>query len=337
MRIKTVASWAIFLFWIFTAEALSFESPPPNLEPNVVLVTLDGIRWNEIFEGSDPELTGAPSETVMPHLTHDLAHEGLLFGDSKTSSVWVANSVNMSLPGYQSIFAGFPTRCYTNFCRPTRARTFPEDLAARYHFDHHQMAAFASWSQIARAYARPRAPVYLNAGLTPAGLEDPFHAYLDQIQMEDIPKWNRPGIWTARYDRFTYAHALHHLKTQHPRFLYLSLLDADEEAHDGNYRAYLNTLQTYDRWIREIADTLDSMGEYGRNTLLIVTTDHGRGKGGKRWMKHGMRYPESHRIFMYLRGRGIKPGSRVIPGTTLTHNSIRKIVENTLSSVAVKF
>jgi hypothetical protein len=337
MRIKTMASWALFIFWIFTAEALSFESPLPNAAPNVVLVTLDGIRWNEIFEGSDSELTGTPSETVMPHLTQDLAREGMLLGDTKTSSVFVANSVNMSLPGYQSIFAGFPTRCYTNFCRTTRVRTFPEELVSRYHFDHRQMAAFASWSQIARAYSRPGAPVYLNAGLKPSGLEDPFHAYLDRIQMEDIPKWNRPGIWTARYDRFTYAHALHHLKTEHPRFLYLSLLDADEEAHAGHYQAYLDSLKTYDRWIREIADTLDSMGEYGRNTLLIVTTDHGRGKGGNRWMNHGMRYPESHRIFMYLRGRGIDPGTHPIPGTVLTHNAIKTIVEKTMSSASFRF
>jgi hypothetical protein len=112
----------------------------------------------------------------------------------------------------------------------------------------------------------------------------------------------------------------------------LSLLDADEYGHAGNYPEYLSALRTYDQWIREIADYLDSSGEYGKNTLLVVTTDHGRGKGGKkgeRWREHGFKFPESRHIWIYLRGLGIQAGALPLPGTQMNHHSVKALVLNT--------
>jgi membrane-anchored protein YejM (alkaline phosphatase superfamily) len=291
---------------------------PSLAEPNVILITLDGIRWQEVFQDS-----------AMPHLSGDLAREGVLLGDELNSSVRVSNPVNMSLPGYQSIFLGTNHFCFSNFCKSVRKETFPETLQNALEFSKNEMAAFASWEQIKRAYQREDSQLFLNAGLDPTGLQDPVHEALDQEQKEVIPKWNRPGIWSARFDRFTYAHALHFLKTKKPRFLYMGLLDADEWGHAGNYPEYLKTLQTYDGWIREIADFLDQSGDYGKNTLLIVTTDHGRGVGGDKWREHGIKHPESAKIWLYLRGLGIEPGAKPIPGTSLSHLSIKPMILRT--------
>jgi hypothetical protein len=317
--------------WLLTAVLLCWGPLARAEDPNVILITLDGVRWSEVFEGTDPELTEAPREPIMNHLTGELALEGMLLGDRENSWVTVANPVNMSLPGYQSIFAGAPTGCYTNFCRTIRHQTFPEQLQKEFGFSPDEMAAFASWSQIRRAYARRGSKLYLNAGDAPSRIEDPVHVAIDGEQARNPAPWNRPGIWRARYDRYTYAHALHYLKTKRPRFLYLSLLDADEYAHAGNYEGYVASLKSYDQWIREIADTLDASGEYGRNTLLIVTTDHGRGDG-KDWTEHGFFHPESERIWMYLRGKGIAPGSSPLPGTHLSHNSVRMLVESAFNA-----
>ncbi len=300
------------LFWFFSTIQII---PSALADPNVILVTLDGIRWEDVFRDSS-----------MPHLTGDLAQEGVLLGDEVTSSVHVSNPVNMSLPGYQSIFLGSSHFCFSNFCKPVRKETFPESIQKSLGFSKNQMAAFASWEQIKRAYFREDSPLFLNAGLDPSGLQDPVHEAIDREQQEVVPKWNRPGIWSARFDRFTHAHALHFLKKNHPRFLYLSLLDADEWGHAGNHPEYVKTLNTYDNWIREIADVLDQSGDYGKNTLLIVTTDHGRGSEGIRWQDHGIKIPESKRIWIYLRGMGIEPGGRPIPGSTLNHLSLKPMI-----------
>lgn len=313
--------------WLLTAVFLLLSSAARAENPNVILITLDGVRWSEVFEGTDPELTEAPRVPIMSHLTGELTLEGMLLGDRETSWVDVANPVNMSLPGYQSIFAGSPTGCYTNFCRTIRRETFPEQLQKKFGFSTDEMAAFASWGQLRRAYARRGSPLYLNAGATPSGIPDPFHQAIDEEQSRNPAPWTLPGIWTSRYDRYTWAHALHYLKTKHPRFLYVSLLDADEYAHTGNYQGYIGALKNYDNWIREISDLLDASGEYGRNTLLIVTTDHGRGNGDD-WTEHGFLFPESKRIWMYLRGKGITPGSKPLPGTRLTHNAVKMLVES---------
>lgn len=302
------------LLLLFLNPFLSF-SVPARAEPNVILVTLDGIQWESVFRNS-----------AMPHLTGDLASEGVLLGDEIDSTVHVSNPVNLSLPGYQSIFLGSTPFCYSNFCKGVQRETFPEVIQRSLNLDPGKMAAFASWEHLKRAYKRSSSPLYLNAGLDPANLADPVHDRIDLEQAASIPKWNRPGIWSARYDSFTYAHALHFLKSRQPRFLYLSLLDADEWGHAGNHPEYLKTLGSYDQWIREIADVLDQSGKYGKNTLLVVTTDHGRGRGGERWREHGRKYPESKRIWLYLRGAGIEPGARPDPGTTLSHLSVREII-----------
>ena len=331
--------------WNITAAALTvlayaFAVPASAMGssgPNVIFITLDGVRWHEVFKGTDPELTGAPSEIIMPYLNGDLAQQGLLLGDRIQSFVQVSNRCNLSLPGYQSIFTGHPTSCTSNFCSRVRNETFPEALQARFGFNPIEMAGFASWSRIRRAYSTRKSDLYLNAGLKPSELNGSSHEELDDLQSQDVPDWNRPHIWSSRYDRYTFAHGFEFLKENHPRFLYIGLLDSDEHAHAGDYPAYVESLRTYDSWIREIADYLDSSGDYGKNTLLIVTTDHGRGQGGDRWQDHGRKLPESNQIFMYLRGFGIKAGTELIPGLTLTHDSIRNLIESAFSGIPFEF
>ena len=67
---------AVFLLWA----PITFAEGP-----NVILITLDGVRWSEVFEGTDPDLTGAPRVPIMNHLTGELALEGMLLGDQQTS------------------------------------------------------------------------------------------------------------------------------------------------------------------------------------------------------------------------------------------------------------
>jgi hypothetical protein len=188
------------------------------------------------------------------------------------------------------------------------------------------MAAFASWGRITRAYSRKGSDLYLNAGLQPSELTGQIHQELDESQIREVPPWSQSRTGGSRYDRFTFGHAFAFLKEHHPRFLSILLLDPDEYAHRGDYPNYIKALEACDTWIREISDYLNASGDYGRNTLLIVTTDHGRGNGEK-WREHGRSLPESRNIWLYLRGPGFTSTQPTLPGVTLNHDSIRTLIE----------
>ena len=96
---------------------------------NLILVTADGLRWQELFTGIDPALmnekaTGmqngaalrkklwreSPEErrrALMPFFWGKLAPAGVVLGNvRKSSSVRVTNGFRVSYPGYSEILTG---------------------------------------------------------------------------------------------------------------------------------------------------------------------------------------------------------------------------------------
>src|SRR6187200_2232539 len=97
---------------------------------HVLFVTLDGMRWQELFGGLAPELLTkqeggvsdpVPSETrfggatpeerrakLLPFFWTDVAAKGQVFGDATRRSVArVTNGLRFSYPGYNEMLAGF--------------------------------------------------------------------------------------------------------------------------------------------------------------------------------------------------------------------------------------
>ena len=97
-------------------------------DTNVVLVTLDGVRWQEVFSGADKNLISnkdfvkQPSDLsnefwdenphkrqqlLMPFLTQVVAKQGVIIGDrTKGSTMSVSNPWYFSYPGYNEILSG---------------------------------------------------------------------------------------------------------------------------------------------------------------------------------------------------------------------------------------
>jgi arylsulfatase A-like enzyme len=95
--------------------------------------------------------------------------------------------------------------------------------------------------------------------------------------------------------------------------LWLALADTDEWAHRGDYDGYLDALRSADRVIGELWAELAQMGQYGAETTLIVTADHGRAED---FVSHGAA-PESARVWLVAAGgavpaRGSVPAARTI-------------------------
>ena len=244
-------------------------------EANVILVTWDGVRREDFL---DP--------ARLPILWSKHAAGGLVLGGPTGGGMEVADPALVSLPAYQSIFAGALTGCPDNGCGRVRVETFPERVIRELALRRESVAVFASWRNLAEAVEHVPGTITVDAGPDGAG----------------TAPWDG-----ARGDADTFVAAMRHLAARRPRFLHLALNDSDEWAHQGDLERYRATLRRYDEWLDTLLAWLDGAGDYGRRTTVIVTTDHGRG-AGRRWPRHGAGDPQARFIWLFARGPGVSPG-----------------------------
>ena len=299
---------------------------------NVIVVTVDGVRWQEVFRGVDGKLDDQDFAPIFNWLRGKGNTEGFLWGDPRwRDDVTVANKSWSSLPAYQSIFAGATQPCNSNACGRTKVQTLQERLTdsegAR--FSHANVATIASWEKIALAVGHDEGSSFVNAGNEPLfdGEIDEELKSLNEQQKKDLPPWGG-----SRKDKYTFAHALRYLKVHEPRFLYISFVDADEWGHRGNYAEYVKSLRFYDEALLTLTKTVDAMKDYGESATLIVTTDHGRGSMSD-WSEHGSGFPGSDKIWIYGRNAltsGSQEGDKIARSHAprkITHLDIRPTVE----------
>jgi hypothetical protein len=278
------------------SEATSFDADlgPESQVRNVIFLTWDGVRPHEFFQGPDQNLSAGDSADTLPWFRANLEHLGKTYGGPE-NTMTVGNTVMMSLPGYQSIFAGRPTSCFDNYCGRIEESTVSERIVQSFGLEKEKVAHIASWHSIKFAAERRKGSVFVNAGFEPLQDNAP-DSVQDQINLEQSE--NRPVWHAARHDEHTMKHALHYLQKHQPRFMHIGLNDSDEWAHRGDYSNYLSSIRQYDLWLEELVEHLKNLGEYGRNTCIVITTDHGRGKDEK-WTKHSNGVVESALVWMH--------------------------------------
>jgi hypothetical protein len=259
------------------------ESSLPSL--TIVIVTLDGVRWHEVFEGVDPQLAAShaiPPQQVLsaaeltPNLHRIVSSHGVALGAPGHGATISASGPNfVSLPGYAELLSGRrSTSCRDNQCRGSGARTLLDDFAAASSRGASKVALFTSWPDIARV-ASERGTV-----------------------SEPLPRTGnfRPDAATAEL-------AITHLKAHAPRFLFLGLGEPDEYAHQNDYAGYLNAIRRADARIAEIDEELARLAAHGTTTALFVTADHGRADS---FVEHGAKFPESARVWVIASGSAVR-------------------------------
>ena len=257
------------------------SSTPPIA---IVLVTLDGVRWHEVFEGVDAKLAAShglsPSEVLgapelMPNLHRIVATHGAALGAPGFGATISASGPNfVSLPGYAELLSGRRiTGCRDNQCTSAGARTLFDDFAAASPRDPSQVALFTSWPDIARV-ASERGAV-----------------------AEPLPR--RASF---RPDAVTAELAIAHLKAHPPRFLFLGLGEPDEFGHQNDYAGYLAAVHRADARIAEVDHELSRLAAHGTRTALFVTADHGRSDN---FVEHGAKFPESARVWLIAAGSAV--------------------------------
>ncbi len=283
-------------------------------ESAVVLVVLDGVRWQEVFYGADRSLARAHGmnplawvnpRDLMPNV-HRLVHtHGVAIGaPGHGAQISASGPQFISLPGYLEIFAGKPDlACDRNDCARPPVRTIADQVRDASGAD--DVALIASWPNIARAASADASGFVVTAGrklVEQAGVlqGDPALSQLLEHGAA-VPAW--PGEGQYRPDASTARIALRYLEAKRPRFLFVGLGDADEYGHRDDYAAYLEAVHQSDAFVGELVELLGRMGARGRHTTVIVTADHGRAYDFK---DHGPQFPESGRVWLTAFGGDMK-------------------------------
>jgi hypothetical protein len=286
---------------------------------NVVVITIDGLRWQEVFGGADEayfkrdakgvmapvsrKYAGDSAEArrarLMPFMWNVIAKQGQIFGDASSGSrSHVTNGLWFSYPGYSEMFSGVADlRVDSNNKVPNPNVTVLEWLNSRPGVAG-KIAAFGSWDVLPFILNTERSHLSVGSGFKPVpDPKTPREREINEFAV-DLPAYWDYGTFDAP---IVYA-ALEELKTRKPRVLYIMLGEGDEWAHEGRYDLYLDATRRADRFIERIWTTLQSLPEYRDRTTLLITTDHGRGATLKDWSDHGKDVPAAEDTWMAALG-----------------------------------
>ncbi|MBS1801738.1 MAG: AP protein [Acidobacteria bacterium] len=306
--------------------ALCAQALTGHKTQNVIVVMIDGMRWQEVFRGADPSLLetlgsempgdakqraelarekfsgSTPAErrqTLMPFLWSVVSSKGQLFGNRDLGSdSHVINGLNFSYPGYSETLTGVADpRVKSNDNVPNPNATVFEWLNTKPEFAG-KIAAFGAWNVFDGIFRSKQSGLIVNAGY------DAFTAIppTPKLELLNTLKRETVRIWPDEaFDPIPFHTAIEYLEAQTPRVLFLGLGETDEWAHAGSYAEYLNAAHLADDYLRQIWELVQSMPEYRDKTTLIVLPDHGRGEGSK-WTDHGEKVPESMQTWMAFLG-----------------------------------
>ena len=314
-----------------SSPAAPAQAPAIHQTENVVLVMIDGMRWQEVFHGADSKLletlgSDMPGDAkeradlarqryarateaerrqaLMPFMWSVISSQGQLFGNRDLGSdSHVINGFNFSYPGYSETLTGVADpRVDSNDNVPNPNPTVFEWLNERPDFAG-KVAAFGAWEVFNGIFRSQKCGFVVNAGYDPltAIPATPRLDLLNTLKRETVRIWaDEP------FDPVPFHTAMEYVEAKKPRVLFVGLGETDDWAHAGSYAEYLNAAHLADEYLRQIWELMQSMPEYRGKTTLIVLPDHGRGMGVK-WTDHGQKVPESMQTWMAFLGPDTPP------------------------------
>ncbi|TRZ40973.1 phosphoglyceromutase [Robertkochia solimangrovi] len=304
-----------------------FLANAQHQETKVILITLDGLRWQELFTGADPELIGnkeyvddperlktafwqespeARRATLFPFIWSFVKENGEIHGNRlKGSTVDLTNKMWFSYPGYNEILTGKADdqNIHSNDKIYNPNVTVLEKVNNKDAYKG-KVAAFGSWDVFPYIINDVRSGIPVNAGFRKAeGTDLTAREELLNTLEEEIP-----GPWGGvRLDAFTHYFALEYMKKHHPLLTYISYGETDDFAHDGEYDSYLKSAQLTDGFIKALWEYTQNDPFYRDNTVFIITTDHGRGTQPlKDWRGHGSDVKGAGQTWLIRFGKGVK-------------------------------
>jgi hypothetical protein len=280
---------------------------------NIIIVTLDGYRWQEMFGGADPEILsdteysdnpelilayqGQSSterrEKLMPFFWNVISKQGQLYGNRDYhNKVNCSNHHLLSYPGYSEMLVGFPEKKISG----NKKSVNPNATVLEYlHHDkafHKRVAAFATWDVFPYILRKDQVDFHVNAGTDLAtGIISEKEEAINTLQKEN-----------GRHDELTFQYAMEYLKRERPRVMFIGFDETDLHGHAGRYDDYLQAAHDADRRIGELWQWIQSQPDYKDQTTVFITTDHGRGNGKNSWRNHRLLARGSRQIWFAVLG-----------------------------------
>jgi hypothetical protein len=306
---------------------------------NLVVVTLDGMRWQEVFGGADPAIMvdkrfthdsasvatmfGGEGRTerrqkLFPFLWGTISVKGQLYGDRLSGSeVNNANPYKFSYPGYNEIFTGYPDTGVNSNDKIKNPNTNVLEFIQKQPGYRGRIAAFTTWDVFPYILNKWRSGIYVNSDVDSLKFNTPSLKLINDMQFLEAKPID------VRLDLLTYFAGREYLKAYKPRVLYIAFDETDDFAHEGSYDQYLKSAHAEDGMIRDLWNTLQSMTEYRNKTTLLITCDHGRGDQIKeQWTDHGEKIVDAGQIWIAVLGPDTKAEGLVKTPTPLYQKQI---------------
>lgn len=320
----------------------------------VVLITLDGYRWQELFAGADSFLVrdskyvtdtsalikkfwrATPQqrrEALMPFVWDFVQGNGIMLGNRyKGQQMRVANGMHFSYPGYNEDLCGIPDdkNIHSNdkIYNPNVSVLEAANNSPIYK---NSVLAFGSWDVFPYILNEKRSKLEVNAGYRSSLSPKPtkLEKAMDIIQQEEPRHWK--GV---RWDTYTFHYALEAMKTRHPKMVYIAFGETDDFAHEGLYDEYLASAHRTDEFIRQLWEYVQSDPFYKGQTTFIITCDHGRGRvedNKDYWRSHGTQIPHSEETWLIAFGNKIKKEGVVKNGPVYYNKQVAPTVARLLN------
>lgn len=330
MNLKSTVACVLFVCYVFAGRAQGTSTS------NVIIVTLDGLRWQEVFRGVDasiacnekyvqfPEVvqrfahsSGRESrQLLMPFFWTAVAHAGQLYGNRDLKNkVNCTNNHLISYPGYSEMLVGFAGKVSSNRNVNNPNATVFEAIAASPGF-RDEVAVFATWEAFPYIFRESASNIYVNAG------EDIARGSISQQEK----LLNRIQETRPRSDSVTFRYAMEYLKRERPRVTFIGFDETDHYAHRGKYDKYLNAAHRADSMIAQLWAWVQSQPDYRDQTTLFITTDHGRGRGRNNWRTHSLLATGSRHIWFAVMGPDTPAFGEMKIDATTYQNQVAKTI-----------
>ena len=293
-------------------------------DTRLVVITIDGLRWQEVFTGADENLLSDEEqvrdneltrqtywrstpeerrEVLMPFTWNTIAKKGLIIGNrNKNSKMQVANKTCISYPGYCEMMTGMVDDGIIGndaVGNPHRNVLETANEDPRYKGS---VMMYGSWKSTRFAIHNERAGIPASVSYEPNVAKKQTHC----LQMVEKMLAGMPRYWRAEhFDAFTYAYAIETLLNDHPKVMWISFGDCDEWAHARKYDFYLDGAHGTDAFIRDIYEACEDDRFYRGKTTYLITCDHGRGLGNM-WAHHDGNTKGSETTWLMLLGKGVE-------------------------------
>lgn len=323
---------------------------PLNPENKLFIITFDGFRWEEVFNGADSTLITNPGintdtllakalywdtnpverrKKLMPFFWNVISKQGELFGNRKYhNNVNVANPYALSYPGYSELLTGnVDYSIWKNEKKKNQNKNILEELNTSSTYAG-KVAAFTSWEMFPYILDKEdKGSFMLNSGLQNIDGKDltPAQSLVNELQQKVEEK-----DAVTRYDELTYIACKEYVLKNRPSVVLLSFSGTDNAGHANRYDQYLQEANNADRMIGELWRLLQSIPDYAGRTTFLITTDHGRGKKNN-WYDHGFFVPGSSQTWYALLGNKVVPHGEMRTKTQVYQKDLNALISEILS------